>query len=133
MTDQRLCPVSVCQCLIKVSKMKSLVRSLAVPSILGFAKSILWSEFSKIRNEAAKNLLAQLNKHNPGFEKCKNAHVTNHLYENFDHKIDFAKPKMHGTARNRTKLFVLETLSINKLKPDINVDQSLITLYLFNM
>ena len=29
-------------------------------------------------------------------------------------------------------LFILETLSIGKLKPDINVDQSSITLYLFN-
>ena len=62
----------------------------------------------------------------------KNTDVTNHLYENSDHKIDFAKPKILGTARNRTKLFILETLSIDKLKPDINVDQSLITVCLFN-
>ena len=31
--------------MLKVSKMKSIVRFLAVPSILSFAKSILWSEF----------------------------------------------------------------------------------------
>ena len=31
----------------KVSKMKSLDRFLAVVSILGLAKSIIWSEFSK--------------------------------------------------------------------------------------
>ena len=58
--------------------------------------------------------------------------VTNHLYENSDHKIDFAKPKILGTARNRTKLFILESLSIEKPKPDISVDQLSITLYLFN-
>ena len=82
--------------------------------------------------ETARNLLTRLNEHNPGSKKCKNTDVTNHLYENSDHKIDFAKPKILGTARNRTKLFILETLSIDKLKPDINVDQSSITLYLFN-
>ena len=82
--------------------------------------------------ETARNLLTRLNEHNPGSKKCKNTDVTNHLYENSDHKIDFAKPKILRTARNRTKLFILETLSIDKLKPDINVDQSLITLYLFN-
>ena len=38
--------------------------------------------------------------------------VTNHLSENSDHKIDFAKPKILGTARNRTKLFILETLTL---------------------
>ena len=83
--------------------------------------------------ETARNLLARLNEHNHGSKKCKNTDVTNHLYQNSDHKIDFAKPKILGTARNRTKLFILETLSIDKLKPDISVDQSSITLYLFNM
>ena len=82
--------------------------------------------------ETARNLLTRLNELNPGYKKCKNTDVTNHLYENSDHKIDFAKPKILGTARNRTKLFILETLSTDKLKPDINVDQSSITLYLFN-
>ena len=82
--------------------------------------------------ETARNLLTRLNKHNPSSKKCKNTDVTNHLYKNSDHKIDFAKPKILGTARNQTKLFILETLSIDKLKPDINVDQSSITLYLFN-
>ena len=69
--------------------------------------------------ETARNLLTRLNEHNPGSKKCKNTDVTNHLYENSDHKIDFAKPKILGTARNRTKLFILETLRIDKLKPDI--------------
>ena len=46
MTDQRLCTVSVCQCL-QVSKIKSLVQFLAVPNILDLTGSILWSEFSK--------------------------------------------------------------------------------------
>ena len=73
--------------------------------------------------ETARNLLTRLNEHNPSSKKCKNTDVTNHLYKNSDHKIDFAKPKILGTARNRTKLFILETLSIDKLKPDINVDQ----------
>ena len=82
--------------------------------------------------ETARNLLTRLNEHNPGSKKCKNTDVTNHLYENSYHKIDFAKPKILGTARNRTQLFILETLSIDKLKPDINVDQPSITLYLFN-
>ena len=41
--------------------------------------------------ETARNLLTRLNEHNPGSKKCKNTDVTNHLYENSDHKIDFAK------------------------------------------
>ena len=57
---------------------------------------------------------------------------TNHLFKNSDHKLDLAKPKILETARNRIKLFFLETLFIDKLKPDINVDRSSITLYLFN-
>ena len=87
---------------------------------------------SNYTGETARNLLTRLNEHNPGSKKCKNTDVTNHLYENSDHKIDFAKPNILGTARNQTQLFILETLSIDKLKPDINVDQSSITLYLFN-
>ena len=82
--------------------------------------------------ETARNFLTRLNEHNPGSKKCKSTDVTNHLYENSDNKIDFAKPKILGTAWNRTKLYILETLSIDKLNPDINVDQSSITLYLFN-
>ena len=74
-----------------------------------------------------------MNEHNPGPKKCKNTEVTNLLYKNSNHKIDFANPKILGTARNRTQLFILETLSIDKLKPNINVDQPSITLYLFNM
>ena len=83
-------------------------------------------------SETAKNLLARLNEHNPGFKKRKNTDVANHLYQNSDHKIDFAKPKILGTAWNQTKLFILGTFSSDKLKLDINVDQSSITLYLFN-
>ena len=93
---------------------------------------IYCSSGSNYIGETAKNLLTRRNEHNPGFKKCKNTDVTNHLFETSDHKIDFATPKILGTARNRSKLFISETLSIGKLKPDINVYQSLITLHLFN-
>ena len=53
------------------------------------------------------------------------------FFENYEHKIDFAKSKVFGTARNRTELFILENLGNDKLKSDTNVDQSSITLYLF--
>ena len=62
----------------------------------------------------------------------KNTNVTNNLFENSDHKINFAKPKILGTARNRTTLFILETLSVDKLTPDINLDHLSIILCLFN-
>ena len=52
--------------------------------------------------------------------------VTNHLFENSNHRIDFAEPKLLNTARNQTKLFILETLCFDKLKP---FDQPSITLY----
>ena len=72
--------------------------------------------------QSSRNLLTRLNEHNPSFKKCKNMDVTDLLFFNFDHEVDFAKHKILGTARNRNKLFILETLSIYKLKPDINVD-----------
>ena len=94
---------------------------------------IHWSCGSNYIGETARNLLTRLKEHNPGSQKCKTTDVTNNLldlFENSNHKVDFAKPKILGTARNQTKLFALETLSIDKLTPDINVDQSSITLYL---
>ena len=83
-------------------------------------------------DKTGRNLLTRLNQHNSCSKICINADVTNHLYENSDHKIDFAKPKILGTARNQTKLFILGSLSIEKPKPDKSVDQLSITLYLFN-
>ena len=68
----------------------------------------------------------------PAPRNVKTRTLLTHLFENSDHIIDFAKPKILATARNRSKLFILETLGINILKPDINVDQSSIPLYLFN-
>ena len=62
----------------------------------------------------------------------KNTNVTNNLFENSDHKINFAKRKILGTARNHTKLLILETLSVDKLTPYINLDHSSIILCLFN-
>ena len=82
--------------------------------------------------ETARNLLSRLNEHNSGSKKSKNTNVTNNLFENSDHKYDFAKLEILGTARNRTKLLILGTLSIDITKPDKNVDQSSITLYLCN-
>ena len=93
---------------------------------------IYYSCDSNYIDKTGRNLLTRLNQHNSGSKIWKNADVTNHLYENSDHKIDFAKPKILGTARNRTRLFILGSLSIEKPKPDISVDQLSITLYLFN-
>ena len=71
--------------------------------------------------ETARNLLTRRNEQNPGSKKCKNTNVTNHLFETSDYKIDFATLKILGTARNRSKLFISETLSTGKLKPDVDV------------
>jgi len=51
---------------------------------------------------------------------------------NTKHAIDFTNPKILGTACNRTKLLILETLKIHKMKPQVNVDQSSVVLYLFS-
>jgi len=52
---------------------------------------------------------------------------------NTKHLIDFTNPKIPilGTTCNQT-LLILEMLKIHKMKPQINVDQSSIVLYLFN-
>ena len=50
--------------------------------------------------ETARNLLTQLNEHNPGSKKCKNTDVTNHLYEN---------PTMKLTLQNLKYLELPET------------------------
>jgi len=80
--------------------------------------------------ETARNLVTRLNEHNPGSKKCKHTDVSDHLYKNSNHNVDFANPKILATARNRTKLLILETVKIYKINPEINVDQLSIPLYL---
>ena len=131
MTDKRLCPVSVpgssknfrfCKVNFMFGIFTEMVGNVCAFTFFG-ADVVFFESFSWVE---------RFNEHNPGSNKCKSTNVTNHPHANSDHKIDFAKPKILRTARNRTMLFILKTLSIDKLKPDINVDQLSITLYLFN-
>ena len=82
--------------------------------------------------ETQRNFVTRLHKHNPDSTTCKDTDVSEHLANNTGHKIDFDNPKILCTARNRTKLLILETLKINRLNPQINVDQFSIVMYLFN-
>ena len=55
-----------------------------------------------------------------------------HLIKNLDHQIDFNNVNILALSDKWHKLLIKETLLIQNQKPLLNIDQSLILLYLFN-
>ena len=81
--------------------------------------------------QTKRNLINRLNEHNPKFSK-QETDVTKHLIENSNHKINTNSVKILSYANNWRKLLIKETLFIQKLEPNLNVDQTSTNLFLFN-
>jgi len=75
-----------------------------------------------------------MNEHNP---ECNNpsqeTDVTRHLQNHPDHHIDFDSLQILARSNNNRKLCIKETLLIQKLQPQLNVDNSSHPIYLFNV
>jgi len=70
------------------------------------------------QNAAWQQGLMNITQHQ-SYAKIEMWDLSEHLMNNTKHSIDFTNPKILGTARNRTKLLILETLKIRKMKPHI--------------
>ena len=58
--------------------------------------------------------------------------VCNHIQFNTDHKVDFNNPQILTHSPDKYKLLILESLFIQQLKPDLNLDSSSFPFHLFN-
>ena len=81
--------------------------------------------------QTKRNLINRLNEHIPKFSK-QETDVTKHLIENSNHKINANSVKILSYANNWRKLLIKETLFIQKLEPNLNIDQTSTNLFLFN-
>ena len=52
--------------------------------------------------------------------------------DNPEHTIDFEHPEVLASASNLKELMIKETILIQQHRPDINVDDSSLPLYVFN-
>ena len=78
--------------------------------------------------QTRRNLVKRLEEHqsSPNYEVC------DHLQSNPSHKVDFHNPQILTSCPDKHKLLVLESLYIQLLKPNLNLDFSSYPLRLFN-
>jgi len=79
--------------------------------------------------ETCRNLIKCLEKH----QASPNSEVCNHLQSNLSHTVDFLNPKILAYSPDKYKLLILESLYIQQLKSDLNLDSTSFPLCLFNM
>ena len=65
--------------------------------------------------------------------QIKNQMLQKHLVYIPNHKINFDPPEIFGHSNNRRKLRIKETLLIQKILPQINLDGTLQPIYFFNL
>ena len=58
--------------------------------------------------------------------------VAKHQVRNPNHQINFDSPKMLGHSNNRRKLRIKRTLLIQKIQPQINLNEAWQPIYLFD-
>ena len=75
-----------------------------------------------------KNLMKRLQEH----QASDTSEVCNHIQCNTDHKVDFNNPQILTHSPDEYKLLILESLFIQQLKPDLNLDFTSFPLHLFN-
>ena len=78
--------------------------------------------------QTRRNLTKRLEEH----QTSQNSEVCNHLQAHPTHTVDFHNPQILGHAHDKHILLILESLFIQQLKPDLNVDSSSFPLRLFN-
>ena len=80
--------------------------------------------------QTKRNLKFRFNEHKPS--NSYKSDISKHLLENSSHLIDFNQPKILARDNNWRKLKIKETLFIQKLHPQLNIDETSHPLFLFN-
>ena len=80
--------------------------------------------------QTQRHLKFRLDEHNPK-SNHQATDVVKHLYT-YPGRLDFKNPKILASAFNYRELLIKATLLIQEHQPEINVDSSSTTLYLFN-
>ena len=75
-----------------------------------------------------RNLIKRLQEHHTS----DTSEVFNHIQSNTHHKVDFNNPQILTHSPDKYKLLILESLFIQQLKPDLNLDSTSLPLHLFN-
>ena len=78
--------------------------------------------------QTRRNLIKRLQEH----QTSDTSEVCNHIQSNSDHKVDFNNPQILTHSPDKYKLLILESLFIQQLKPDLNLDSTPFPLHLFN-
>ena len=82
--------------------------------------------------QTRRNIKSRMEEHNPEAKFSYKTDVTKHLLDNPEHTIDFEHPEILASASNLKELMIKETILIQQHRPDINVDDSSLPLYVFN-
>ena len=78
------------------------------------------------------NLATRIQEYVPNRKQNQESDVVKHLVRNPNHRINLDSPKVLGHSNNRRKLRIKETLLIQKIQPQINLDGASKPIYLFN-
>ena len=70
--------------------------------------------------QTRRNLVKRLEEH----QSSPNSEVCNHLQFNPSHRVDFHNTQILTSCPDKPKLFILESLYIQLLKPNLNLDSS---------
>ena len=79
-----------------------------------------------------RNLATRIQEHVPNGKLNQESDVAKHLVRNPNNKMNFDSPEIPGHSNNRRKLRIKETLLIQKIQPQINLDGASQPIYLFN-
>ena len=78
--------------------------------------------------QTRRNLINRLKERSSSYK----SEVCRHLTDNLDHKVDFAKPDIFGSAGDSARLLILESVFIQKYELLFNVDSKFAPLYSFS-
>ena len=82
--------------------------------------------------QTRRNIKSRMEEHNLKAKISYKTDVTKHLLGNPEHTIDFEYPEVLASASNLKELLIKESILIQQHRPDINVDDSSLSLYAFN-
>ena len=80
-----------------------------------------------------RKLKIRINDHMPKNSTNNETDVSQHLKNNPDHTMNFHSPEIVAHSNNIRKLRIKETLLIQNLQPQLNIDDSSNPIYLFNI
>ena len=83
--------------------------------------------------QTKRNLKISINDHMSKNSTNNETDVSQHLKNNPDHTMNFHSPEILAHRNNIRKLRIKETLPIQNLQPQLNIDDSSNPIYLFNI